>query len=1039
MENRIFCGNKKLIYPAACWALVVTAGVMLFGSSVFAAEKNVSATEVAGLRCEFMKTPLGIDDANPALSWTISDGRRGVVQTAYRVLVASSEELLAKEQGDLWDSGVVESDQSHLVIYEGKPLVSRQRCYWKVLVKTSAADGAPNSGVWSQPDWWEMGLLQPEDWQGSWIQSAACTPVENELTKFWTRLALVPQELNAAPFTKNATAAEAARKEGERLLGSILPVPVFRSTFNVPGMIKSARLYIAGLGFQESFINGVAVSDRMHDPSVNFYQGRGGYVTHDITALVKQGENSIAAIVGGGWWNESVIWGSPGDVMGQPSLRAQVEVELTDGTRIIVPTGASWTTAVGPMLKSHYYVGEVYDARRAPDWKSGKNSDIDWVSATEVKAPVPALEAQRCEPERVIRRVKPVAVTQPRPGIWVFDLGELIMGTVELNVKAPAGTEVLMRTAEWTWNPAKQGPKFTSTLLHYDQGDNSERTEGMIASRPRGGTYFRWGFKPEGMERIAKVHLGVPTLLYVTRGAEAGEIWRPSFTTHPFRYIEVQGLKEAPTLNLLTGLTISNDEEDIGRFSSSNPRFNAIWEASMNSTRYTTHGMMWDNAVERLQSQVYTAWSAPFASYVLWYPNLWRKMMEDGRLCGSQTPGKLSFGTAIYGSRGKGGPAKFPVTQGTTVELPMQYYDRYGDVRELGKQYPYMKAWCEAFFPNKDGKIINEASMGAWNDHFYVETCADSEWTPKWDTKTMMSMMLYEYVRDTADTARILKKTADAASLDQLAQAIAKEINASWYNAKQKTYGAAEMKGKEVDASTGWHGLMAMAIAKGIAPEADVPALLDNCIADMKTHYNGHHAAGHITHQLLYDVYSGHGMVETCYDMMNATNFPSFAWMLQSGNRTIPEGPTWVDQLPAKSSAYQNECQEPARWFTQTLCGISPDRAEPGFKHILLRPHFPSRLQSAELVTTTPYGKTESRWSQNDGIVTWNVCVPPNSYATAWIPAGTEQQIKEKGQPLTTSSGCKVEGIFAEGVRCRLGSGVYQFSFPAPTNEPSRL
>ncbi len=993
------------------------------------------ATEVDGLRCEFMKTPLGIDDVRPALSWTIQDDRRGVVQTAYRVLVASSEDLLAQGKGDLWDSGEVRSDQSHLVEYDGKPLSSRLRCYWKVAVKTNQ----DKQGVQSPSSWWEMGLLKPEDWQGCWIQSAACTPVENDLTQFWTRFALVPQELNAAPFMKNATAAEAARKEGERLFGSILPVPVFRSTFNIEGKVKSARLYISGLGFQESFVNGIAVSDRMHDPSVNFYQGRGGYVTHDITALVKQGENSVAAIVGGGWWNESVIWGSPDNVMGQPSLRAQVEIELTDGTHVILPTSSKWTTAIGPILKSHYYAGEVYDARRAPGWRSGKDDSLDWIAATGVKDPVPVLEAQRCEPERVIRRVKPVAVSQPRPGIWVFDLGELIMGTVELNIKAPAGTSILMRTAEWTWNPAKQGPKFTTTLLHYDEGDNRVRTEGMIASRPRGGTYFRWGFQPEGMERIAKVHLGVPTLLYVARGDAAGEIWHPSFTTHPFRYIEVQGLEEAPTLDLLAGLIITNDEEPIGTFSSGSPRFNEIWEASMNSTRYTTHGMTWDNAVERLQSQVYNAWSAPFASYVLWYPNLWRKIMEDMRLCGSQTPGKPAFGTAIYGSRGKGGPAKFPVTQATTVELAMQYYDRYGDVRELEKQYPFMKAWVEAFFPGKDGKLMDGATMGAWNDHFYLEASADSPWTPKWEQKTMMSMMLYEYVRDTAATARILKKQDDVASLNKLAEAIRSEINATWYDAKQKTYGAAESKTEGVDASTGWHGLMAMAVAKDIAPEKDVPGLIDNCIADMKKHYNGHYAAGHITHQLLYDVYSDHGLVETCYDMMNATGYPSFAWMLQSGNKTIPEGPTLPDQLPSKSSAYQNECQEPARWFTQTLCGVSPDRAEPGFKHILLRPHFPSKLKSADLVTTTPYGQVESGWSQTDGVIMWIVRIPPNCFATAWIPAKNEQQVKESGQPLGTSVGCQIEGVSAEGVRCRLGSGMYQFSFPAPEYEPSRL
>jgi len=246
------------------------------------------AVTVGELRCEFLKTPLGIDNVNPALSWTIQDERRGVTQVGYRLLVASSKEMLAENRGDLWDSGEVASDQSHLVTYAGKVLRSRQRCFWKVLVKTVAANGKSDSSGWSAPSWWEMGLLSPSDWQGSWIQSAACEPIDNDITRLWTRQTLVPQELNPSPLTENEKTLAAAQAEGERLIGSILPSPIFRSSFTVPGSVKRARLYITGLAFQEAFINGTAVSDRMFDPTVTYYQKRGGYVTHDVTAIVKE-------------------------------------------------------------------------------------------------------------------------------------------------------------------------------------------------------------------------------------------------------------------------------------------------------------------------------------------------------------------------------------------------------------------------------------------------------------------------------------------------------------------------------------------------------------------------------------------------------------------------------------------------------------------------------------------------------------------------------------------------------------------------------
>jgi alpha-L-rhamnosidase len=1007
--------------------------------TAWAASADTYTNSITELRCEFMKTPLGVDDVRPRLSWTMRDDHRGVVQTAYRVLVASSLEMLVQEKGDLWDSGKVASEQSHLVEYGGRPLRSRERCYWKVRVWHKSMT-TPESENISAPTWWEMGLLKPEDWHGSWIESPECRPMDNEATRLWKRMCLVPPELNE--FKNNPASALAVRTASQKKLEAVLPAPVFHTTFDVAGPVKRARIYLSGLGFHEATINGQPLGDRLHDPSVTQYKVRGGYVTHDIGSLVRNGHNEVSVMVGGGYFNEPVVWGNPGQVDGQPSLRAQIEVELSDGQRVIIASDKSWKTAVGPILTSHYWAGEVCDARRTLGAGGAK-----WVPVTEVPAPVPVIVAQRCEPERIIRRVKPVSVSEPKPGIWVFDLGEIIVGTLDLRLKAPAGAAVVLRTAEWTWNPKIQGPKFTASVLHYDDSQSSELSEGMIAARRRGGTFLA----PLAVKIGAKVqhlhpHLGTPALVYVARGDAGGESWRPSFTLQPMRYIEVQGLKEKPPLDTLTGLVVTSDEEVVGSFTSTNPRFNEIFDACMNSTRYTTHGMSWDNAVERLQSQVYNAWSAPFASYLLWYPNLWRKILEDQRLINKPAPGEnQAFANVIYGERGGPGwatkaPTRLVVSESVTVELPMQHYERYGDLKELSLHYPQMKAWVEACVDPATGKPKKGTMMGGWNDHFYIEAAADSEFVPSFDNNALMGMMLHQWVRDTAAAARWLGKNQDAVALEQMAQAVRTEVNRSWYDATHKTYGAAkEKRSGKIDSQFGWHGLMAMAISTGVAPENDIPAILENCIADMKAHYHSHHAAGHITHQLLYDVYSDHGLIETCYDMMNSTGFPSFAYQLQSGNRTVPEGPAWTDKFPAFASAYQNECQEPARWFTQTLCGISPDRTEPGFKHILLRPRIPARLPSASLTTTTPYGPVESSWRQTNGMVTWTVRIPANSHATAWIPAKSAELIQESEQPLTASAGCKIQKQRTADVECRLGSGVYQFSFPAPANVPSQL
>lgn len=1046
--------NNK-IHLSRYFLLIIT---VLASTHFLFAQSNAIVSDIANLRCEFLQNPLGIDKLQPALSWNNSDNSRGVVQTSYKILVATTEDLLEKNKADLWDSGVIISDKSQVVIYKGKTLTSRLKCYWKVELTTKNSDGIVRKVV-SKPSWWEMGLLNASDWTASWIQSPVCQPVENDVVSNWMKMSLIPQEVNNNVIMKDQNLWEPARLKGLEILGKILPVPAFRNEFLVKKKIKKARLYTSGLGFQESFINGVAVSSRMHDPSVTFYGKRGAYVTHDVTALMQKGNNVFTAIIGGGWWNEPVVWGD-GKVFGLPSVKAQIEIEYEDGKIETIATGKEWKTAIGPITKSHYYAGEVYDARLAKGWLNGKSNAIKWSEVTVVGDLVPTLVSQLVEPERVIQRIKPVAVTQPRPGIYVYDFGQILMGTVELNVKAKSGTQITMRSAEWTWNPSKQGPKFISNLLYYDNTDLTKRTEGMIIARPRGQSYLSGSFTLK--ETTAKLYaqVGVPTLTYVANGDAAGENWRPSFTNHAFRYIEVQGLDKEPTLDLLTGLVISSDEEIIGEFVSANERFNNFWEASMNSTRFSTHGMTWDNGHERLQSQVYHSWSAPFAAYMLWYPNLWRKVMEDLRLSNSIDTNKPEFGMAVYGTRQTDLSPRNMVTQSVNIELPMVYHNYYGDMREIEMQYPHMKAFINAFIPNNDGVILKNAMMGAWNDHFYYEMSKDGKWSPAWDPKNMISIMLYEYTLQTAAIAKELNKAADAEYFTVLASKLKTKTNEQWYNKETKTYAGAKIEasaasnsvagkviggnmgagaGDTVDNSTGWHGMMAMAVAKGIAPEEDVDAIVENCILDMKKHYNSHPSTGHITQQILYDVLVDHGMIETTYDMMNATSFPSFTWMLQSGNKTIPEGPTEPEYLPARYSGYQNEMQEPARWFTESVCGIKVDSKQPGFKHFTLIPHFPSKLPFAKLLTATPYGQAESSWVQDGGVITWTVKIPANSSATATIPVISADQITESGNSISNTKGCTAKGKSKKGFEYELGSGSYVFKFPAPKNLPSRL
>ena len=174
--------------------------------------------EPVALRCEYRVNPLGIDEAQPRLTWRVESGERGQKQTAYQILVASSAAALKKNDGDLWDSGKIASGETVNVVYAGKPLGSRQQCFWKVCVWDK--DG---KAQWSEPASWTMGLLKPEDWSANYISFRDTTPVHKD-----------PNTLFLPP----------ARQ--------------YRKEFAAPKPVKRATIYATALGIYELYLNGAA-------------------------------------------------------------------------------------------------------------------------------------------------------------------------------------------------------------------------------------------------------------------------------------------------------------------------------------------------------------------------------------------------------------------------------------------------------------------------------------------------------------------------------------------------------------------------------------------------------------------------------------------------------------------------------------------------------------------------------------------------------------------------------------------------------------
>ncbi len=362
------------------------------------------------LRCEHLQNPLGIDVLRPRLSWQLRANADdpGQYQTARRILVASSREKLQKNQGDLWDSGIIQSDTSVLVPYKGTALQSRQRCWWKVKVW----DARREPGPWSDIGFWEMGFLRPADWQAEWIACSA-------------------KEISPPPTE---------------------PAPIFRKEFFVRKNVRRARIYITGLGYFYLSLNGKKVGDHELDPVKSRYDRRVYYLTFDITDMLRTGQNAAGVMLGTGWYNmhTKAVWGfGQAPWRARPRMLCRIEIEYKDGRTEKIVSNGTWKVSTGPVVFDGIRNGETYDARlEKPGWDTPGYDDSDWKPAAAVAGPGGEMSAQMLPPIRTTRTLGPRSVQAVKPGVWVFDFGQNIAGKLQISLNAPAGTTIRLKQGE---------------------------------------------------------------------------------------------------------------------------------------------------------------------------------------------------------------------------------------------------------------------------------------------------------------------------------------------------------------------------------------------------------------------------------------------------------------------------------------------------------------------------------------------------------------------------------------------------------------
>ena len=368
---------------------------------------------VKDMTCEYKKNPVGIDITTPRFSWKVAGKGNNLLQTSYFIRVATDH----KFRNIVWQTGEVLSDESVLQSYTGPELKSGQKYFWQVRIK----DNKFRTSKWSEPAYWEMGLLSPAEWKAKWIE-----------------------------------------KEGDTLQYS--PSPHFRTEFPVGKNIASARIYVTSHGYYELHINGKKVGDQVLTPGWTSYAKRLQYQVYDVTGMLVKGNNAIGAVLGDGWYRGSLAWSNNWAVYGKNiGLLLQLKISFTDGSETLIVSDETWkTSADGAIRMNDIYNGESYDAsKKLTGWDQPGYNDQKWTNVQIGNYDNKNLIASEGAPIRKIEEIKPVKIFRTPKGKVIVDMGQNMVGWIRLKVNGPQGTEVVLRHAEVM---DKYGEFYTTNL-----------------------------------------------------------------------------------------------------------------------------------------------------------------------------------------------------------------------------------------------------------------------------------------------------------------------------------------------------------------------------------------------------------------------------------------------------------------------------------------------------------------------------------------------------------------------------------------------
>lgn len=876
-----------------------------------------SELRIAVPTCEYVKDPLGVDMAQPRLSWKLESSTRGRKQSAYRILVASLAERLSAGEGDLWDSGKVASDETAHIAYRGRTLSSSQQVFWKVQVWNE--DG--KASAWSEPASWTMGLLDQADWQAKWI---------------------------------------GASDDSQTLL--------LRREVKIEEGLKRAVVHVCGLGHYEMTINGAKVGEDLLAPGWSKYDKTCLYDTHEVSSLLREGDNAIGLLLGNGMYNVRggryiKFKGSFGSIKAICHLR----LEYVDGTTQVIGTDGQWRTHAGPITFSCVYGGEDYDARLEPTgWDGPGFDDSAWAAAQEVDGPGGTLKGLSCAaaPIRAFEVFQPISVRQLKPGVRVYDLGQNASIMPRVKMTGPAGAVVRITPAE---------------LIHDD---------GSVDRGSVGGGEAYWQY---------------------TLAGAGTEVWFPKFFYQGCRYLQVECMPagepgKRPSVESLEGVVVHSAAPTVGQFACSNDMFNRIHTLIRWAQRSNMVSVMTDCPHrEKLGWLEQYHLNGPSLRYEFDLTRLFAKGMND--MADSQLESGLVPDIAPEYVVFDGGFRDSPEWGSACVLVPWQQYLWTGDAELLRRYYGNMKRYV-AYLGSKATDHIVSHGLGDWYD-IGPKPPGYAQLTPIPLTATAF---YYYDAWVLSQTATLLGKTDDAKEYAELAAQIRDAFNEKFFDEPAGQY------------ATGSQCANAIALVMDLVEPGNRSSVLEAIVRDVRQRGNAI-TAGDVGYRYLLRALAAGGRSDVIFDLNSQSDKPGYGYQLKMGATSLTEA--W----DARGSSSHNHFMlgQIMEWFYHDLAGIAGDPTGPGFRKIVVRPQPVGDVTWAKVSYDSLHGKIAVEWNRTKERFTLKVDVPVNTTATVFVPAGVDAGLTESGRPAEESPG--VTSLRREDDRAvyAVMSGQYEF------------